>query len=216
MREPVDAGPQAGRAAVAAAYDSRAEEYVARLGSVDQMAPQDRSTIESWRDGAVGRLLDAGCGPGHWSDVLSTREACDVVGVDASAGFLASAHERFPHVPFVQGDLGALPLTTASVGGVLAWFSIIHIPPKEVPKILQEFARVLVPGGSLLLGFFDGDPGQPFDHTVTTAYWWSAKALGALLGDHGFVVERAAARQDPGTRRRQGDLIARLAGQASD
>lgn len=205
MTEPVSR-----RAAVGAAYDSRTDEYVARLGSVDQMAAQDRATISSWRDSTRGLLLDAGCGPGHWTDLLGDGGRRATLGVDGSAGFLASAHERFPHVPLAQGDLAALPVATASVGGVLAWFSIIHTPPAGVPAILHELARVLVPGGSLLLGFFDGEPGQPFDHTVTTAWWWSAEVLGDLLTEHGLVVGRAAARQDPGARRRQGELVATL------
>ena len=196
-------------AEIAAAYDARAEEYVERLGSVEQMGPQDRATIERWGGGIVGPLLDAGCGPGHWADVLSDDGVRDVVGLDASAHFLASARRRFPQVHFVRGDLAALPVATGSVGGVLSWFSIIHTAPADVPAILREFARVLVPGGSLLLGFFAGAAGAPFDHAVTTAHHWSAEALGDLLAPHGFVVERAAARHDPG-HRRQGDLVARL------
>lgn len=198
------------RAEVGAAYDARAQEYVEKLGSVSQMAPQDRSTITTWRDTTAGRLLDAGSGPGHWTDVLSAGGHREVLGLDASARFVATARSRFPHVDFAVGDLAALPVATASVGGVLAWFTIIHTPPTQVPAVLAELARVLVPGGSLLLGFVDGDAGTPFDHTVVTAYHWSVDALGVLVEDQGFVVERAATRQDPGARRRQGDLVATL------
>lgn len=141
------------RADVAAAYDARADEYVAKLGLAEQMAPQDRATIESWRDAITSRILDAGCGPGHWTDLLSTQEQCDVVGVDASARFVSSARERFPHVTFLVADLVALPIATASLGGVLAWFSIIHALPADVPQMMGELARVIEPGGSLLLGF---------------------------------------------------------------
>ena len=52
---------------VATAYDLRAGEYIEKLGSVEQMASQDRATIESWRSGIAGRVLDAGSGPGHGS-----------------------------------------------------------------------------------------------------------------------------------------------------
>lgn len=198
------------RADVAAAYDALADEYTEKLGSLEQMASPDRATIERWRDGVSGRLLDAGCGPGHWADVLSDGRSRDVLGIDASTHFVESARQRFPHVPFVVGDLAALPVPTASVGGILAWFSVIHTTPVDVPATLGELARVLAPRGSLLLGFFDGDAGAPFDHAVTTAYFWSAEALGALLAPHGFVVERATARRDPGLRR-HGALLARLA-----
>ncbi|ROR91959.1 class I SAM-dependent methyltransferase [Nocardioides aurantiacus] len=202
------------RAEVAAAYDARAEEYVEKLGSLSQMAPQDRSTIATWRDATTGRLLDAGSGPGHWTDVLSDGGRREVLGVDGTPRFAASARQRFPHLHLAVADLAALPVATASVGGVLAWFSVIHTPPASVPATLSELARVLAPGGSLLLGFFDGEAGVPFEHTVLTAYHWSADALGVLLAEAGFVVERTASRQDPGARR-QGELVARRASSGS-
>lgn len=197
------------RAGVAEAYDARADEYVATLGSVEDMAPQDLATIESWRDGTSGRLLDAGCGPGHWTDVLTAGGRRQAIGVDASARFVSSARERFPHVPTFIGDLSTLSIADASFGGVVAWFSIIHTEPAHVPDLLAELARVLMPGGSLLLGFFAGDEVEPFDHAVTTAYYWPAAELGRRLAQHGFSVEHLATRHDPGARR-QGHLVATL------
>ncbi|QMW65523.1 class I SAM-dependent methyltransferase [Mumia sp. ZJ1417] len=193
---------------IGGAYDARADEYVALFGSVDQAAQQDRDTIERWQAGVDGRILDAGCGPGHWTEMLSRGGSRDVVGVDASARFLDAARGRSAFLDLSRADLAALPLATGSVGGILSWYSIIHTPPADVPAIVREFARVLAPGGSLLLGFFEGEARAAFDHAVTTAYYWSADALGGLLAPHGFVIERASARQDPGVRR-QGDLVAR-------
>jgi ubiquinone/menaquinone biosynthesis C-methylase UbiE len=194
---------------VAAAYDTWAQEYTDRLGSVDQLAAQDRSTIERWSGHRTGRILDAGCGPGQWSDLLTDGGRRDVIGVDGSVGFLDSARRRFEYPDFVGADLAALPLADGSVDSILSWYSIIHTPPGLLPMVLSELARVLRPGGSLLLGFFDGEPGTPFDHTVTRAYYWSADALGVLLRPHGFAVGRAASRQDPGVRR-HGELVATL------
>ncbi|GGO85233.1 methyltransferase [Nocardioides phosphati] len=197
------------RAEVAEAYDSRADEYVEKLGSLHQMADRDRATIEQWRDSTAGRLLDAGCGPGHWTDVLSERGRRDVLGIDRSTRFLESARDRFPGNRFIAGDLSALPVASRSQDGILAWYSIIHTPPTDLPQILEEFARTLAPGGSLLLGFFAGDPGVAFEHAVTTAYYWSAEALTDLLHPHGFTVEHAETRTDPGARRTHGGLRAR-------
>ncbi|NYI77158.1 class I SAM-dependent methyltransferase [Nocardioides panzhihuensis] len=194
---------------IAAAYNSRAAEYIDLFGTIDKLAEQDRDTITTWRDTTTGRLLDAGCGPGHWSQELTTQGVREVVGLDASAEFVTSAQERFGAIAFQQADLAAIPLEDRSVGGILAWYSIIHTPPAELPAILSEFARVLSPGGSALIGYFDGEPGEAFDHAVHTAYYWSAKALEDLLAEHGFVVERTSTRQDQGVRR-PGDLVARL------
>ncbi|MFE7225342.1 class I SAM-dependent methyltransferase [Nocardioides sp. NPDC057577] len=195
---------------IAAAYDSRAAEYIDLFGTIDQLAERDRETITTWRDATTGRLLDAGCGPGLWSQELTTGGVRDVVGLDASAEFVAAARARYPDVSFQRADLAAIPLSDSSVGGILAWYSIIHTPPTELPAILAEFVRVLTPGGSALVGFVDGDPGEAFDHAVHTAYYWSAEALTDLLAPLGFVVEQASTRQDPGARRRQGDLVATL------
>ena len=197
---------------IGAAYDGRAAEYIDLFGTIDKLAERDRETITTWRDSTTGPLLDAGCGPGLWSQELTTGGARDVVGLDASAEFVAAARARYPDVSFQRADLAALPLQDRSVGGILAWSSIIHTPPVDLPAILAEFARVLTPGGSALIGFFDGEPGAAFDHAVHTAYYWSAEALRDLLAPHGLVVEQASARQDPGARRRQGDLVATRTG----
>jgi ubiquinone/menaquinone biosynthesis C-methylase UbiE len=196
------------RARIAAAYDARADEYVEKMGAIDQMAARDRATIAGWRDSTSGLLLDAGCGPGHWTEVLADEGRREAVGIDGSAAFLTSARRRFPAQTFLAGDLAALPLAAGSIGGVLAWYSIIHTAPSELPALLSELSRVLAPGGSLLVGFFDGPPGEPFDHAVTTAYFWSAAALTDLLRPCGLVVEPSDSRQDPGVRRRYADLLA--------
>lgn len=197
------------------AYDSRAEEYIEKLGSVHQMADRDRRTIVQWRDSTGGRVLDAGCGPGHWTDVLSEGGRRDVVGIDGSTRFLKSARDRFPANRFFAGDLSALPVASQSLGGILAWYSTIHTPPAELPEIFAEFARTLAPDGLLLLGFFAGHPGVEFEHAVTTSYSWSTEALAELLHPHGFTVEHAETRRDPDAQRAHGELRARWTGGAA-
>ncbi|MFB7251620.1 class I SAM-dependent methyltransferase [Microbacterium sp. NPDC056234] len=172
---------------VSAAYDARAAEYIEIAGSIEQMDADDRRLIEAWRDATAGPLLDAGCGPGHWTRFLHEEDR-DVIGVDLSAQFLAAARSRYPELRFEQASFRALPFDDASLGGILAWYSLIHTPPEELGAILAELARVLRPGGSMLIGFFDGTPREPFAHAVTTAYFWDADALGILLGDAGFIV----------------------------
>lgn len=174
-------------AGVAAAYDARAAEYVALAGAIEQMDARDVTAIGRWRDSTPGVLLDAGCGPGHWTGFLAEGDR-EVRGVDLSVGFIESARLQHPDIAFDLGSFRELPVATGSVGGILAWYSLIHTAPAEVPEILAEFARVLAPGGSILIGFFDGEPRAPFAHAVAPAYFWSAEALGALLAHAGFDV----------------------------
>lgn len=198
-------------AGVAAAYDARAAEYVELVGAIEQMDVRDAAVIEAWRDTAPGLLLDAGCGPGHWTQLLSLGERV-VQGIDLSEEFIATARKRHPGISFDVGSFRDLPVAAGSVGGILAWYSLIHTSPADIPGILEEFARVLAPGGSILIGFFDGEPREPFAHAVAPAYFWSAEALAGLLADAGFEVVTSDTRgREPGeiSARPHGSLEAR-------
>lgn len=179
--------------AVESAYDARAAEYVDVLGDISQMADADRALIAEWRATTTGPLVDAGCGPGHWTQYLweMTPAGTDpsVLGVDLSAEFIAHARSRYPEATFRQGTIAELPCEDEALGGILAWYSLIHVPPEEVPRILREFARVIRPGGSILVAFFDGPSYVPFAHAVAPAYFWSPEDLADLLGDAGFACD---------------------------
>ena len=181
------------------AYADRASEYTAVLGSVDAMHEQDRKRIAGWAGHIAGRILDAGCGPGHWTDFLAGQGA-DVAGIDLVPGFIDGARARFPDTSFQVGSLRGLDEADGSLGGILAWYSLIHVPPAEVQQVLSEFARCLAARGRLLIGFFAGDPAQRFDHAVTTAYFWSVEGMTRILDDAGFDVIDVETRQDPGRR----------------
>lgn len=198
-------------AEIAAAYDARAAEYVALAGSIAQLDARDAAVIAAWRDSTAGVLLDAGCGPGQWTELLGRGER-EAWGIDLSPAFVASARRRHPGIRFDVGSFRDLPPDDRSVGGILAWYSLIHVPPAELPEILAEFVRVLVPGGSLLIGFFDGEPRESFAHAIAPAYFWSADALAAVLAETGFEVVSSESRgREPGevSTRPHGSLIAR-------
>ena len=169
------------------------------LGAMEDMHELDRNCIERWADSIGGRIIDAGCGPGHWTDHLHKRGA-DVSGIDVTTEFIDSARLRFPDVPFHVSTFRNLDVDDGSLDGVLAWYSLIHLPPAELPMVLTEFARVLSPQGQLLLGFFEGESEEPFDHAITTAYYWSIEQMDSLLNDAGFKVAQVEQRQDPGRR----------------
>ncbi|MGB3374418.1 MAG: class I SAM-dependent methyltransferase [Microbacterium sp.] len=178
---------------VGRAYDARAAEYIELIGEVDQLAARDREGISAWADAVHGRILDAGCGPGLWTRFLHDR-GHEVLGIDLSERFIAHAQAQHPELEFVHGSFAEIPAPDASLGGVLAWYSLIHTSPEQLPPILAEFARVLVPGGSILIGFFDGTPREPFAHAVAPAYFWTPDALAALLEDAGFTVMSSESR----------------------
>jgi SAM-dependent methyltransferase len=181
------------------AYAARASEYTAILGSIDDMHVLDRNRVELWAQQISGRIIDVGCGPGHWTDFIHQLGA-DISGIDLVPEFVESARRRFPDVSFQVNSLRALHEADETLDGVLAWYSLIHLTPDELPPVLAEIARVLSPQGHLLLGFFDGDPGEPFDHAVTTAYYVAVDHMSSLLNGAGFDVTDVEKRQDPGSR----------------
>ncbi|WP_223285880.1 class I SAM-dependent methyltransferase [Kocuria atrinae] len=187
------------RQRVSADYDRNASEYIDALGSVEQMALSDRELIGQWRDACSGPLLDAGCGPGHWTHFLC-RDDRDATGVDLSQEFIGHARATYPEAKFECGDFSQLPLPPDYCGGILAWYSLIHTDPSEVPRVLEEFARVLRPGASLLLGFFDGKDGEAFDHAVSPAFFRSHKGMSNDLKAAGFRIVKSHRRTDPGSR----------------
>lgn len=174
-------------ASIAAKYDGRAAEYIELAGALEQMDARDRDVIAAWRDATSGGLLDAGCGPGHWTEFLS-RGGRQARGLDLSGEFIDAARSAFPDVRFDRGSFRELPVESGSLGGILAWYSLIHTPPTDVPAALAEFARALAPGGSILIGFFEGTARESFAHAVAPAYYWTSEALGDLLADAGFLV----------------------------
>lgn len=200
-----DPRPPAGQDSVACAYDERAAEYRELAGDLGLMDPRDRALIRCWRDETPGMLLDAGCGPGHWTAFLHGDGGAepgagrDVAGVDLSAAFIRGAMVQYPHLSFHHGSFRTLPQASGAVGGVLAWYSVIHTPPADLPEVFAEFARVLAPGGSLLLGYFVGEPRVVFPHAVAPAFFWTVEALSPLLAAAGLEVQWSETRErEPG------------------
>lgn len=180
-------------------YGARAAEYTEYIGSVEAMAPEDRRVIAEWGATVQGPALDAGSGPGHWTAFLSDH-GVEAEGIDLVPEFVEGAAARFPHLRFRVGDLSTLPADDDSFGGILSWYSVIHTEPKDVPAILNEFARVLQSGGTLLLGFFDGPQLEPFDHAVTTAWFWPIDTMKHELTRAGFDVIETHTRTHEGSR----------------
>jgi len=105
------------------------------------------------RYAAGKRALDAACGEGYGTALIA-GVAADAVGVDIDAAAIAHARGSYgarAGLRYEQGSVTALPLGDASVEIVISFETIEHLPEAEQPRMLAEFARVLVPNGLLLL-----------------------------------------------------------------
>lgn len=97
------------------------------------------------------RVLDVGTGDGTYALEAAARGA-RVTALDASADMLAEARERAGStaVVFVEGRAEALPFADGSFDVVVAVTVLCLVPDRETA--LREMARVLAPGGRLVLG----------------------------------------------------------------
>ena len=186
-------------ARVREAYAARAAEYISRFGSIEAVAEQDRDLVLGWARGVDGRIIDIGCGPGQWTNYLHER-GVDIEGVDPVPAFINEARQRYPGVDYRVGQADRLGVNEASLGGVLAWYSLIHTDPDQIGALLTEFARCVQAGGGLAVGFFEGPDLVPFDHAVSTAWFWPVDLLAKQIERAGFAVAGVHTRTDLGTR----------------
>jgi ubiquinone/menaquinone biosynthesis C-methylase UbiE len=174
---------------------------------------RDALTRDSYLRGALamfagmvdgGPVADVGCGPGHVTAHLRGL-GVDAFGVDLSPGMIEVARRDHPGLRFEVGSMTDLDLPDASVTGLLAWWSLIHVPDELVPAVFGQFRRVLRPGGPVLLGFHVGDEsrlktegygGHPMKVHVHRR---RPDRVAGWLRDAGFTVE-AQLLLDPGDR----------------
>ncbi|BCY04971.1 class I SAM-dependent methyltransferase [Actinoplanes sp. L3-i22] len=183
------------------AYDTVARPYATLLKDELRQNPWDRAVLAAFAEVVTGPVLDAGCGPGRLTGHLADLGLA-VGGLDLSPEMIAVARETHPLLEFTVGSVLDLDLPEASLGGVVAWYSLIHTPPEELPRAFTEFHRVLAPGGHLVIAFKVGDGLRhpmmgSYGPTIELDIWWHPVGFFAGLGaSAGFAevarLERAA------------------------
>ncbi|PCG81687.1 SAM-dependent methyltransferase [Streptomyces sp. WZ.A104] len=149
--------------ATRASYDTMAPAYVDFTRGELVAKPLERGLLTAFaelvaRDGGGLPLADVGCGTGRVTGYLhGLGLGLDVFGIDLAPRMLAEARKNHPGLRFEEGSMLGLALPDASLGGLLAWYSTIHVPDEELPRAFAEFHRVLAPGAYVQLGFQVGD-----------------------------------------------------------
>ena len=183
-------------ATVRSAYDLVAESYASLLPDASFEAPVDRGMIDAFvthvAEGSARSVVDAGCGSGRMTRLLASL-GVDVSGIDMSPGMIDVARRTYPELSFGVAELADLPYTDGQLGGVFAWYSIIHTPPEDLPRVFAEFFRVLAPGGHALLSFQVGEGhrhlSRAYGHDVSMeAQLFTPEIITEHLADAGFSV----------------------------
>jgi ubiquinone/menaquinone biosynthesis C-methylase UbiE len=134
------------------AWDEVAETYAARRDPDGSDAALIDDLLVELPDSPV--VLDVGCGDG--ARTLANLPA-GALGLDFSRRGLELAAETVPGAHLVQGDMTALPVADDSVDGITAYHAVFHVPRERHPEAYREFARVLRPGGVVLMTLPSGD-----------------------------------------------------------
>lgn len=189
---PADDSPDAVRDRARIAYDTVADDYAEMLTDQLDTLPVERHVLALFAElvGPGAAVLDVGCGPGHVTAHLAASGVA-ASGLDLSSEMIRVARARHPDIAFGQGSMESL--AASDLDGIVAWYSLIHLPPPERPATLRTFAQALRPDGVLLVGFQVGDErrhiSEGYGHRVSLDAWRLDPAqIESELADAGFLV----------------------------
>ena len=208
--------------AVRLAYDEVANSYADHFRSTEPELPVELAMVAHFASLLAGdrHVLDAGCGAGRMMPVLAAL-GCRVEGVDLSPEMIRRSRGDHGSFPSRVASIADLPFPNGSFDGVFSWYSTIHSPDADLPRILGECHRVLRPGGLLLVAFQSGRGVQDVSDAyrrrghdiVLHRYNRTPDEVALSLGAAG-LTEVARLERDPAPheRDRQAVLIARATG----
>jgi SAM-dependent methyltransferase len=183
--------------AVRESYDRVADNYVEMVTTTGigdiRTHPWLKAAIDAFADtvASIGPVLDVGCGPGTVTAYLAER-GIEVSGVDLSPRMIGHARRLHPQCTFTFGSATDLELRTASLGGVLGWWSLFNLPRNVLPGVLTSFAEALRPGGQLVIATHVGDSDVERTEAYNgvpvrwTTYQWQPEQVIALVQQAGL------------------------------
>lgn len=162
--------------AIRNSYDTVSGAYADAIFDELARKPFDCNVLTRFAAATAGRgqVCDMGCGPGQIARFLRDAGA-DVFGLDLSPGMIDEARRLNPGMDFWEGSMLALDLPDNSLAGITAFYSIVNLPADLRPHAFREMARVLQPGGLLLIAFHIGGTRLPvaelFGRPITMTFY---------------------------------------------
>jgi SAM-dependent methyltransferase len=174
-------------------YDRVAGTYERTFHAELAGKPWDRDVLDAFCAAVTDPVVEVGCGPGQVGAYARDRGR-RVVGVDFSPEMARLAAQRL-HAA-AAGDMRDLPIADGSIGGLLAFYAVIHLRRGELGAAFREFHRVLRPGGRVLVSAHEGEGelssneflGEPVPFVATL---FRLDELRLAAAGAGLVVDRA-------------------------
>lgn len=176
-------------------YSQLVATYAERFCDELDGKPYDRELLMRFADGVpcAVKTVELGCGPGHVAQFLSEL-GLEMIGLDLCPGMIDEARRRYPRVEFRVGDMAETGFTDGELGGVVAFYSIIHIERESVAAVFGEMQRILRTGGQVLLAFHRGRGTLEEDNVLDqpVSLWctlFEPDEVAAALESVGFAIE---------------------------
>ena len=152
-------------------WEESAGAWIAAMGARGDWAREyvlDPAMLARLHGRWFDEVLDVGCGEGRFCRMLKDRAGL-VVGLDPTTALLDEARQRDPAGRYLRGRAEHLPFPPASFDLVVSYLTLIDIP--DFRAAIAEMARVLRPGGTLLVANLTGlvTAGAPKGGWVTDA-----------------------------------------------
>lgn len=137
-------------------YDTQVEVlFTGTAGAMRRQALVPLADALRGRDQRKLNLLDVACGTGRFlEDVAANYPRLNIIGLDLSPAYVAEARSRLGarrNVSFVEANAEAIPLGPATQDAVTCIYLFHELPPKVRKVIAAEIARVLKPGGIVVV-----------------------------------------------------------------
>jgi SAM-dependent methyltransferase len=169
-----------------AQYQAEADGF--KQGTWDHDVSQNRDALLAALPNNPGKILDLGCGPGRDLVAFKTQNQT-VIGLDATPAFVEMARQASGCEVWQQSFL-SLNLPTDRFDGIFANASLIHVPRREMVRVLQDLWRSLILNGVLLMsmgrGDWEGYTARSSGHRYVVA--WEYETLVPCLEQAGFTI----------------------------
>ncbi len=159
--------------------------------------------VEKLREG--DSVIDLGCGAGVPYDSYLAGKGYGVLGIDFSSKHIAQARENVPGASFVLADYTAINLPDSAFGGLLALYTLFHVPRAEHEQILRKMHGSLKNGGVALItlgtsGFEYSEENNWAGSPVMAWSSWPPETYYEMLSGAGFSILRKKYEGNPGDR----------------
>jgi ubiquinone/menaquinone biosynthesis C-methylase UbiE len=138
-------------------YDTVAKEYVEAFSGEHEKKPKDQEMLRRFSREIREKkpVWDFGCGPGQTTKYLKNL-GIKISGLDLSEKILEQARISHPEIHFRKGNILKLDFYDGSIGGIVAFYAIVHFTGEQVETAFREAFRVLQPGGLFLFTYHIG------------------------------------------------------------